>query len=285
VIVVDNASEDGSVEAARARFDAYGVRWLVQGRNLGFAGGVNQGFAAARQPLVLLLNTDVRTSPAEIEALCVHAESHPLAGVVGPRVTYPDGSFQESYWRFPSLWRLFCSASGLFKLLPASQLLNGERYAGRRFAEPTPVDAVSGCVFLTRRELVQQLGGLDEGYFMYFEETDFCRRVRDAGHQVHYAPVATFVHLLGGSSRLARRRNFLEFRRSLVRFHRKHGGRMAALVARALLLLHLGLRLPYWGLRSLLRGEMGKSARDMVGLHVAAMGDLLRWAPVSSAVR
>ena len=93
------------------------------------------------------------------------------------------------------------------------------------------MDAVSGCVFLLRRELVQAVGGLDEGYFMYFEETDLCRRARGAGFAVLYAPVASFTHFVGGSTRLARKRNFLEFRRSLVRYHRKHGGVLPSMLA------------------------------------------------------
>ena len=274
VIVIDNASEDGSVAAASAAFPE--VDFRVQETNLGFAGGVNKGFAAATQPLILLLNTDVRTSSEDIEALCRYADENERVGIVGPRVHNEDSSLQDSYWRFPSLWRLFCSSTYLYKLMPRSQVFNGERYAGVRYEEPTPVDAVSGCVFLLRREVLEKIGGLDEAYFMYFEETDLCYRAQREGWEVHFAPVASFVHFLGGSSRLAKKRNFLEFRRSLVRFHRKHGGLFAALAARALLLVSLMIRVPYWSLRSLLTGEAGRIARSQLGLYCAGIGDLLQ---------
>ncbi len=282
VLVVDNASADGSVEAARERFPVAEfpeLRFLVQESNLGFAGGVNIGFAASRHPLILLLNTDVRTSASDIEALAAYVDQHAEVGIAGPLVRNEDGSLQDSYWRIPTRWRLFCSATFLYKLFARSQLCNGERYAGTRFTQPTAVDAVSGCVFLLRRELIERIGGLDQGYFMYFEETDLCHRAARAGYEVHYAPVGEFVHFLGGSSRLARRRNFLEFRRSLVRFHRKHGGVLAALAARALLFVSHAVRLPGWAGLGLLPGERGLRARTQAGLLFAGLVDVFRPAP------
>ena len=277
IVVVDNASGDGSVEAARERWPQ--LRYLVQAENLGFAGGVNKGFEAAKNDWVLLLNTDVRCDAAGIDALCAYGDANPHVGVVGPCVRNEDGSYQDSYWRFPTLWRLFCSSSFLYKILSALPLFNSERYGGTRFAKATAVDAVSGCVFLYRRALLERIGGLDDSYFMYFEETDLCKRVHAAGSEVHYAPVADFVHFLGGSSRLARRRNFLEFRRSLRRFHRKHGGFVAESTARCLLGLGYALRLLPWGILSCLPGSKGKAARQQFGLYCAAFGDLFRSLP------
>jgi len=273
IIVVDNDSDDGSLDAARVRFP--GVRYLPQEKNLGFAGGVNRGFAAATQPLVLLLNTDVRAAPGAIEALAHYAEHHPEAGIVGPRVTSENGDRQASYWRFPSLTSLFLSATCLSKFVPRSGMLNATGYGGRVFEQPTPVDAVSGCVFLLRRELLDEIGDLDEQYFMYFEETDFCFRARQSGYEVHFAPVASFVHFGGGSTRLAKTRNFLEFRRSSLRYFRKHKGWVAALVARLLLALFLAVRLPYWGLNGLRVGEAGRLARGRVRLYLAGLAFLL----------
>lgn len=278
ILIVDNASEDGSVEAAQSSYpsaDYPQIRWLVQSENLGFAGGVNRGFDAAKNDWVLLLNTDVRCSSEDIDRLCAFGDRAPDVGILGPDVRNEDGTTQDCYWRFPSLWQLVCATTWLYKLFPKSEVFNGERYAGRRFQEPTDVDAVSGCVFLMRRALVQEVGVLDDGYFMYFEETDLCRRVRDAGWKVRFAPVSRFVHYLGASSRLARRRNFLEFRRSLVRYHRKHGGLFAGFAARALVVSWLALRLPIWALRALASGERGRDARATVRLHLSAIVDAI----------
>ena len=277
IIVVDNASADGSVEAARERWPD--LRYLVQSENLGFAGGVNKGFEAAANDWVLLLNTDVRCSAEGIDALCAYGDRTPEVGVVGPCVRNEDGSYQDSYWRFPTLWRLFCSSTFLYKVFSVLPLFNSERYGGRRFDEPTAVDAVSGCVFLYRRALLERIGGLDDEYFMYFEETDLCKRVHSLGYEVHYAPVADFVHFLGGSSRLARKRNFIEFRRSLRRFHRKHGGVAAELLARAFLGIGYAIRLPLWAALSILPGGRGREARQQFGLYAAAAFDLLRALP------
>lgn len=278
ILIVDNASADGSVQAAKAAYpeaDYPELRWLVQEENLGFAGGVNRGFAEASNDWILLLNTDVRCASTDIDRLCAFGDRAREVGILGPDVRNEDGSPQDCYWRFPSLWQLASSTLWLYKLFPRSDVFNGERYAGRRFEEPTDVDAVSGCVFLMRKALVDEVGVLDDGYFMYFEETDLCRRVRDAGWKVRFAPVSRFVHFLGGSSRLARKRNFLEFRRSLVRYHRKHSGPLAGVAARALVIAWLGLRLPIWGLRSVLPGERGQNARRTAGLHLSGIWDAL----------
>ncbi|MCA8970845.1 MAG: glycosyltransferase family 2 protein, partial [Planctomycetes bacterium] len=283
ILLVDNASSDGSIEAVRARYtgeDSEMLRILEQSSNLGFAGGVNRGFEAARGEWVLLLNTDVRCTRSDIVALCGYGRRWPEAGIIGPDVRNEDGTPQDSYWRYPTLWRLFCSTTWLYKAFPSVPFFNGERYGGKRFTEATEVDAVSGCVFLVRRAVLEDCErrdgtfGLDEGYFMYFEETDLCRRAHDAGWRVRFAPVAPFVHFLGGSSRLARKRNFLEFRRSLVRYHGKHGGPVHALTARALVALSLTLRLPIWAFRGLRPGSRGKEARTMLSLHLAGIADM-----------
>jgi N-acetylglucosaminyl-diphospho-decaprenol L-rhamnosyltransferase len=271
IVIVDNASEDGSVEALREAHPDCELH--VQAENLGFAGGVNVGFAHAREKWILLLNTDVRFEAEALEQLVAFAETRDDAGILGPRVLNDDGSFQSSYWRFPGLWQLLSQALYLYKLFPRSEFFDGQRYGGRIFEEPTPVDAVSGCVFLLRKSLLDEVGGLDEGYFMYFEETDLCRRARSAGSRVLYAPVASFVHFGGVSARLARRRNFLEFRRSRVRWFRKHRGGFAAILARMLNALFLLIRMPGWLLRSLLPGERRREARSRVALHAAGILD------------
>ena len=273
VIVVDNASADGSAEAVEAAYPE--VRVLRNARNLGFAGGVNTGLRAAREPLVLLLNTDTLVLGDAIPKLLAYAQGHPEAGIIGPRVLNADRTLQRSYFRFPSLLNLALSSTYLYKLFPRSRFFNREYYAGLPTDRASAVDAVSGCAFLVRREVIEQVGVLDEGFFMYAEETDFCFRARAAGWSVHYAPVGEIVHLGGGSSRLQSRRMFLEFRRSLLRFHRKHGGPLAALAARGLLALTLLLRIPYWALRACLPGAARERARARLGNYVAGVRLLL----------
>jgi hypothetical protein len=271
VIVVDNASGDGSAEAVEARFPE--VRVIRNERNLGFAGGVNVGLRAAREPYVLLLNSDTLVRGDAIARLLEYAEDHPRAGVIGPRVLNEDGSLQESRFRFPSLLNLLLSASYLYQLFPESSWLNRERLTGLDPGRAAAVDAVSGCCFMMRRDLIEAIGLLDEAYFMYAEETDFCWRAWRAGYEVHYAPVGEIVHLGGGSSRLARRRNFLEFRRSILRFFAKNRGPLQTQVARGLLIVFLAIRLPYW----ILGAVLGRTeAREQLANYLAGIRFLSR---------
>ena len=238
LIVVDNNSKDGSVEAIRHEFPA--VKLVAQTENRGFAGGVNPGVRVATQPLVLLLNSDARTSRSSIEEAAGYMDEHPEVGILGPRILHLDRSSSASYFREPSLTLLTLKALGLSRL----KLLNFERYHEKVFTEPAEVDVVAGCAMMIRRDLLVELCGLDEDFFMYFEETDFCVRARKRGRQVHYAPIGEFLHEAGGTSKTVRLRTFLDFRRSEILFYRKHSGPAAALAARVLLALAAALRVP-----------------------------------------
>jgi hypothetical protein len=259
LIVVDNNSSDGSVEAIRREFPA--VKLVAQTENRGFAGGVNPGVQVATQPFVLLLNTDAQTSRASIEEAAQYMAGLPQVGILGPQILSPQRNPQSSAWRDPSLTWMALSAVGLSKL----KAFNFERYHEKPFTEATEVDCVSGCAMMLRRDLLDELGGFDEDYFMYFEETDFCVRARRRGAQVHYAPVGEFLHDEGGTSKTVRLRTFLDFRRSEILFHRKHGGVAAAIAARGLLALGSALRVPPLAALSLTGGS--ERARAQLSLH------------------
>jgi hypothetical protein len=259
LIVVDNNSGDGSVEAIRREFPA--VKLVAQTENRGFAGGVNPGIQVATQPLILLLNTDAQTSRDSIEEAAQYMARLPEVGILGPQILSPQGNPQSSAWRDPSLKWMALRAVGLSKL----KTLNFERYHEKTFTEATAVDCVSGCAMMLRRELLDELGGFDEDYFMYFEETDFCVRARRRGKQVHHAPVGEFLHEEGGTSKTVRLRTFLDFRRSQILFHRKHGGVAAAIAARGLLVLGSALRVP--PLAALSMTGSSERARAQLSLH------------------
>jgi GT2 family glycosyltransferase len=259
LIVVDNDSRDHSVAAIRREFPD--IELVVQTENRGFAGGVNPGVEVATQPLVLLLNSDAQTSRASIEESARYMVEHPEVGVMGPRILYPDGSHLASCWRDPSLVWMALGALGLSRLKP----FKFARYGERTFTEPAEVDSVCGCAMMIRRDLLVDLGGLDEDYFMYFEETDFCLRARRHGKQVHHAPVGEFVHEGGGTSKSVRLRTFLDFKRSEILYHRKHGGVATAIAARGLLTLGAALRVPPLALLSLL--GTSERARTQLELH------------------
>jgi hypothetical protein len=267
LIVVDNASRDGSSAAIREEFPQ--VKLVAQSSNRGFAGGVNPGVAVATQPLVLLLNSDAQTTLDSISAAASYMASHVEVGILGPRILCVDESPQSSMWRDPSLKWLLLSALGLNKV----KALNFERYHERVVENPVDVDCVCGAAFMVRRSLFEELGGLDEDFFMYFEETDFCVRARQRGFRVHHAPVGRFVHEDGGTSRSVRRRTYLDYRRSEILFYKKHGGAVRALAARGLLVLESAVRVPPLLALSAFGGERRASAAARLRLRVAG----LRW--------
>jgi GT2 family glycosyltransferase len=273
VIVVDNASSDGSADAIEASFPE--VHVIRNDRNTGFAGGVNLGLRAARHRLILLLNPDTRVIGDVLARLVEYADAHPEAGILGPRILDENGALQASKFRFPSLLNQLLAATYLYQLFPRSRFFNRERMGGSTRHEAERVDAVSGCAFLVRRELLDRVGMLDEAFFMYSEEVDLCYRAAQAGFEVHYAPVGEIVHLGGASSRLTSLRSFLDYRRSLLRFFWKHHGPAATQATRVLLLLFLVVRLPFWSIRAR-TGPDRPEAAAQAALYRAGVRFLLR---------
>lgn len=249
-IVVDNDSSDGTVAFVRERFPKATV--LEQG-NLGLAAGWNAGMAAASGRYFLILNADAWLTPGSLARLVEFADAHPEAAVVGPRLSNTDGTLQRSVRGFPTLWRLATEYFFLRKLAPRSRALNAFYAGGFAHDEVREVEWVMGACMLVRREAVEQVGPLDEAFFLFSEETDWARRFEDAGWKVLFYPGAECVHV-GGASHGGRL--FRENVRGHLRFLAKHRGPGYAERARRLLGLALRLR------ALLYRGERGRMYRD-----------------------
>jgi N-acetylglucosaminyl-diphospho-decaprenol L-rhamnosyltransferase len=249
-IVVDNGSTDGTVTLVRERFQE--VQLVEQG-NRGLAAGWNVGLQRTNSRFVLILNADAWLTEGSLERLVAFAEQHPDAAVVGPRLLNPDGTLQRSVRGFPTLWRLATEYLFLRKLAPGSQLLNGFYAGGFAHDEVREADFVMGACMLVRREAVDAVGPLDESFFLFAEETDWCYRFVQAGWKVLFFPGAECVHV-GGASHGGRL--FRENVRGHLRFLAKHRGEREAERARRLLRAALRLR----GL--VFRGERGRIYRD-----------------------
>ena len=198
IIVVDNASVDGSARAVSNDFSQ--VKVIEQEKNIGFGPACNAGVTTARGEYLLLLNPDTIVLPNSIRNLLEFANSHPNAGIWGGRTLNPDGSLNpKSCWRFPTLWSTFCITFGLARAFPTSDYFNWEEYGGWDRSTVRFVDVVSGCLLLIRRSLWNALGGFDPIYFLYSEEVDLCLRARNLGARPMISPDVEVVHYVGGT--------------------------------------------------------------------------------------
>lgn len=199
VIVLDNASPDGSAAAIAEAFP--GLRLIASPENLGFAQGNNVAARAARGRYLLLLNPDTVVLDRAVDRLVAFAEARPQAGIWGGRTLNADRTLNPmSVFGDTTLWSLFCRTTGLSLLFPRSRLLNPEDYGGWDRGEEREVDVVQGSFFLIRRELWEALGGFDPTFVMYGEESDLCRRARARGARPRMTPEAAIVHYHGAAS-------------------------------------------------------------------------------------
>jgi N-acetylglucosaminyl-diphospho-decaprenol L-rhamnosyltransferase len=239
LLVVDNASTDGSVEALSEAHPA--VQVLRSGINPGYGAGANHGLACVGSELVFVSNPDVVVHRGALAALSEVLSADATLAIVGPRVEEPDGTRYPSARRFPSL----LDGAGhvlLGRLAPKNRFTRRYRMEDFDASEPTAVDWVSGACFLARRRALCELGGFDEGYFMYAEDIDLCWRARRAGWGVSYVPQAVVTHLQGLSTSQHPYRMLVAHHRSAFRFASRstRGWRRATLPAVAGL---LGVRL------------------------------------------
>jgi N-acetylglucosaminyl-diphospho-decaprenol L-rhamnosyltransferase len=274
VIVVDNASADGSATMVAAEFPW--VRLIASPDNLGFTGGNNRAIPLSWGRYVLFLNPDTEVigdAPAEMVA-CL--ENHPKIGVLGPELRYGDGSLQSSRRRFPTLMMALFESTPLAWHWPANPW--ARRYhmddvplPAAMATEVQPVDWVVGAAFLARREVIEQVGGFDEGYFMYSEELDWCRRVVSAGWQVAYLAGAQVVHHEGKSSEQMVTARHIRFHTSKVRYFRKVHGALAGETLRVATLAMFSVE---WTLEAA-KWLLG-SRRELRRERMAAYGELLK---------
>ena len=222
VRVVDNASPDGSL----ATLEGLDVDTVIAAANDGFAAGCNLGIAATDAPYVLLLNPDARLTAKDLAALVDVLDADPSVGIVGPQILEDDGSLAYSLRRFPRRRSTYAQALFLHRVWPRAPWTDELIRDPAAYAAPGSFDWVSGACMLIRRTALEQVGGLDEQFFLYCEDMDLCARVRAAGWDVRYQPGATVRHE-GGAS--APRETLLAiYARNRVIYARKHDRRGAA---------------------------------------------------------
>jgi GT2 family glycosyltransferase len=256
VIVVDNASSDGSPEMIRSKFPE--VILICSAENLGFARANNIGLEHASGTLFALMNSDTVLHPGCLQELARFLEQHSKVGLVGPKIYGADGDIQHNYRRLPTVWNTICRVFALDKLLSRWPLFSGfemRHCAGDRCME---VEALSGCFWLANSKAVKQVGGLDEDFFFYAEDLDWSKRFRDAGWKLMFVPEAAATHYGGGSSSNAPFRYYIEMLRANLVYWKKHHGFCGVCMFCMISTIHHAIRLIPLGIMRLTR--RGRSA-------------------------
>ena len=239
--VVDNASSDGSAALVRERYPD--VHLIENSRNVGFATANNQALRASTGRYAVLFNSDALAQSGALTALVRFLDDHPAVGAVGPKLINPDGSFQASYAAYPTLLSELALLAGLARLWLGPYAPSPRPVAGET---SRPVDWVAGAALLVRRAAIEQVGLMDEGYFLYSEETDWCWRLTRGGFPIWYLPHVEIIHQGGASSRQQSARSYGLLYASKLRFFARHYGAAAAWALRLAFLAGAALRLALW---------------------------------------
>lgn len=280
VIVVDNASDDGSVDMMRQKFPS--VRIIANERNTGFGSANNQAMRIAGGRFFLLLNPDTVVQEDTFHRMIDFFNNHPDAGLAGCRVLNPDGTLQLPCRRsFPTPWVAFTKISGLSSLFPSSPLFGKYNLTYRDPDRSYPVDAVSGSFMFLRREAYEQTKGFDEQFFMYGEDLDLCYRIQQGGWKIYYTPDTQIIHYKGQSARrsdIDEVRLFYEAMRVFVRKHFPGG-----VVSTAILRAGIGMR-EWMAFVAKISKPLGATSLDVLFINISLLlgeaiwlGDVFRF--------
>ncbi len=257
VIVLDNASPDGSAQAVRHAFPQ--VKLIESQKNLGFAGGNNYALAQASGATILLLNPDTLALEGAINTLYEVLRSYPSLGAVGAQLLNPDRSEQSSWGVFPSVWIELPVIRGRLTRQPPSLISDSDHL-------PFPVLNVEwaiGASLMIKRQTLEQVGNLDEAYWLYTEEADWCFRARRHGWQIGVATTAQVIHIQQAASRQRLAHSLIQFARSRVLFLRKHRSHLSAQILWVVFAAKAGLFVMFPG-----KSPIGKSSTDLAHSEV-----------------
>jgi GT2 family glycosyltransferase len=272
IIVVDNASSDGTAEMVEARF--HHVKLIRSSENLGFAKGNNLAIRQCQGRYIALVNPDVIVFSGCVDALADFLDQNPKVGNVGPHVLNPDMTLQSTCRRFPTLWNNFCSATGLAAKFMNSRLFAGEHMFYFAHDRVLPVDVLVGCFSMIRHETFNQVGLLDEDLFMYGDDVDWCRRCWKAGWQVVFFPGAKAIHDRGKTTAPYPVRFAVAQQKSVLHYWRKHHGSWGSMGIRSIIFVHHLVRYGFAVLAGLARAKQsahGDVRKQVSGACLRAM--------------
>jgi len=269
VIVVDNGSSDGSQEMVKREFTQ--VNLICVGENLGFAKANNIGIKTSHGRYVCLINSDVIVLDDTIQKLLEFMNRHPRIGISGPMILNPDLTFRASCMRFPTIPLTLAQTFYLDKIFTGLQL----NMSYQENIVTRDVDVIAGCFWIVRKNALGEVGELDEDFFIYNEDIDWCRRFKMAGWRVVHYPDAKAIHLGNGSSSMAPIRFYLELQKSSFQYWGKYHSNLSMICYKVVKLIHEFLRLNIWMILYIIRPSKKKKAAFMIDRYKSSLMLLL----------
>jgi len=222
ILVIDNHSSDGSPDMVKNEFPQ--VNLICNCENLGFAKANNIGIKQSTGRFLCLVNSDITFQKYCFYRMMVYMDENPEIGILGPKVLNPDQTLQHNYRKFPTHWNTLCRALALDTLSPKSRWFGSHLYSLHAIDSPCRVEVLTGCFWMVRRSALNDVGLLDESFFLYGEDVDWCKRYAKAGWGVVYFPDAVAIHFAGASSSSAPLKNYIEGKRSSFLYWKKYHG-------------------------------------------------------------
>lgn len=261
IVVVDNASTDGSPEMVKELFPE--VTLVRASTNLGFAKANNLGMKHCRGDFLALVNSDVIVHPECFQKLAALLDSREQVGLVGPRIIGADGHVQHTCRQLPTVWNTLCRFLALDRVFSRWRLFAGFQMRHWDYNSLAEVEVLSGCFWLARRSAVEDVGSLDERFFFYAEDIDWCKRFRDAGWKIMFVPEASATHFGGGSSGNAPLRYSIEMLRANLLYWKKHHGSLGRLSYYCMALVQHLARLVVRGVMRFVGAQRAESERKL----------------------
>ncbi|OAS20511.1 glycosyltransferase family 2 protein [Paenibacillus oryzisoli] len=241
IILIDNASNDGTIQSVNEQYPE--VVTIANKENVGFSRANNQGIRIAKGRYVLLLNSDTIVQQDTIQTMLHFMDENPIVGASGCKIVLPDGTLDKACKRgFPTPSASFYYAFGFAKLFPRIRRFNQYQLGYLDPDQQYPIDSLVGAFMLVRRETIEHVGMLDEEFFMYGEDIDWCYRIKEAGWVNYYYPRTQIVHHKGASSRRKPYKIIYEFHRAMILFHNKHYRKKYSWLTNAMVYIGVGVK-------------------------------------------
>ncbi len=273
IIVVDNGSKDGSPVAVKSKYPQ--IKIICNNENLGFAKANNIGIAESVGRFVCLVNSDIKALDEVVDRLVEYMDQHTEIGAIGPKTVNDDMSIRVNTRRFPTLWNTICETFFLTEIFPNNKLFRGRTMTWFSHEETMNVDVLSGCFLMVRREVVEKVGTLDDRFFIYGEDTDWCKRMHINNWQVVFFAETKAIHYAGASSSAAPIRFLIELTKADLQYWKKHHNIFKYSLYQLIMLIHFLIRAFGWLMSSLIKSSNREVSRAKYKSYVARMNWLI----------